>query len=138
MNTLNLFDQVQAKTFTKKDLMLYKKGTLILDRSITCLSENFCQTFTQTELQRAPNSISKILAKSGGSEGTSSVAFEELKINCQRRFKHFFNFNCLTSNFCFPKRYIFRRQRNTRVMDASPYVRSLNSTGKMMTCSNLN
>ena len=56
----------------------------------------------------------------GCSEGTSSIAFEFLIINCQTYFINFFSFNCLTSNFCFSKKYIFQRQRRTTVMGACP------------------
>ena len=56
-------------------------------------------------------------------------------INCQTCFTDYFSFNCLKSNFCFRKRYTFRRQTRTAVMDARFYFRSSNSTGKMMTCS---
>ena len=41
-------------------------------------------------------------------------------------------------NFLFSKRYIFRRQDRTAVMDASPYFWLLNSIGKMMICSRHN
>ena len=61
----------------------------------------------------------------GRSEGTSSVAFEVLKFICQTCFKDFFDFNSLVLNFCFPKRYIFCRQKRTAVMDAHPYFRLL-------------
>ena len=70
----------------------------------------------------------------GRSEGTSSVAFEVLIINCQTCFKDLFSFTCLISNFSFPKRYIICRQKRKAVMDACPWFRLLNSTGKMMTC----
>ena len=45
-----------------------------------------------------------------------------------------FNFNCLTSNFCFPKNTSFANRRKRLFMDARPYFRILNSSGKMMTC----
>ena len=72
-------------------------------------------------------------------EGTSSVAFEVLIMNCEKDFIHWFIFNylasninlfifnCLTLNFCFPKR------REPLFVDARPYFQILNSLGKMMT-----
>ena len=83
--------------------------------------------------------------KQGRSEGTSSVTFEVLIINCEIDFINLFifncltsninlfNFNCLASNFCFLKN-IFRNRRKRLFMEARPYVGILNSFGKMMTC----
>ena len=51
------------------------------------------------------------------SEGISNVAFEVLIINCQIDFINFFIFNCLTSNFCFPKNHIFRKQKRMTFSD---------------------
>ena len=44
------------------------------------------------------------------------------------------NFNCLTSNFCFPKNIFFASRRERMFMDARPQFQVFNSTGKMMTC----
>ena len=74
----------------------------------------------------------------GRSDDTSIVAFEVLVNNYQACFKDFFSFNCLTSNFCFPQRYIRRRQKRANVTYVRPYFRLLKSTGKMMTCSRHN
>ena len=83
------------------------------------------------------------------SEGTSSVAFEVLIINCKIYFIYLFIFNCLTLNiklfifklfdvkFLFSENHVFRKQKRTAVyglMDARPQFRILNSPGKMMTC----
>ena len=85
----------------------------------------------------------------GRSEGTSSVAFEVLIINCQIYFINLFIFNCLTLNIkllvfklfnvklLFSKNHVFRKQKRTAVyglMDAHPYFRILNLPGKTMTC----
>ena len=85
----------------------------------------------------------------GCSEGTSSVAFEVLIINCQIYFINLFIFNCLTLNiklfifklfdvkFLFSENHVFRKQKRTAVygvMDARPQFWILNSLGKMMTC----
>ena len=90
-----------------------------------------------------------ILRKQGSSEGTSSVSFEVLIINCQMYFINLFILNCLTLNiklFIFklfgvkylcPKNHVFRKQNKTAVyglMDARPQFQILNSPGKMMTC----
>ena len=98
------------------------------------------------------------LLNQGCSEGTSSVAFEVLIIkskidfinlfifncltsninlfifNCLASNINLFNFNCLTSNFCFLKDIFFASTRERMFMDARPYFRVFNSTGKMMTC----
>ena len=62
----------------------------------------------------------------GCSEGTSSVAFEVLRINCKIDFINLFIFNCLTlninllifncstSNFCFPKTISFASRRERK------------------------
>ena len=80
------------------------------------------------------------------SNGTSSVAFEVLIINCQIGFINLFIFNCitldinlfifncLTPNFYFPKIISFARRRERLLMDTRPWFRILNSPGKMMTC----
>ena len=83
------------------------------------------------------------------SEGTSSVAFEVLIINCQIYFINLFIFNCLTLNiklfifklfdvtFLFSENHVFRKQKRTAVygvMDVHPQFQILNSLGKMMTC----
>ena len=89
------------------------------------------------------NEITKVL---GHSEGTSSVAFEVLIINCEIDFINLFifncltsninlfNFNCLTSNVCFSENTSFVNRRKRLFMVARPYFRILNSSGKMMTC----
>ena len=74
----------------------------------------------------------------GRSEGTSSVAFEILIINCQIYFINLFILNCLTLNiklfifklfdvkFLFSENHVFRKQKRTAVyglMDALPYFR---------------
>ena len=87
----------------------------------------------------------------GCSEGTSSVAFEVLIINCQMYFINLLIFNCvtlniklfifkssscLTSNFCFPKIMSFKNRRERLVygvMGARPQFRILNSPEKMKT-----
>ena len=63
----------------------------------------------------------------GRNEGTSSVAFEVLIINCQIDFINLFIFNCLTLNiklfifklsdvkFLFSENYVFRKQKRTAV-----------------------
>ena len=63
----------------------------------------------------------------GRSEGTSSVAFEVLIINCQIYFINSFIFNCLTLNiklfifklfdvkFLFSENHVFRKQKRTAV-----------------------
>ena len=78
-------------------------------------------------------------------EGTSSVAFEVLIMNCEKDFINLCIFNCLTlninlfifnfltSNFCFPKN-IWQAEKNWLFVDLRPYFRILNSLGKMMTC----
>ena len=48
------------------------------------------------------------------------LPFEVLILDCQTCFKNFSSWNCLTSEFCFPKRYIFRKRKRTVVMDAHP------------------
>ena len=85
----------------------------------------------------------------GRSEGTSSVAFEVLIINCQIYYINSLIFNCLTLNiklfifklsdvkFLFSENYVIRRQERTAVygvMDLRPQLWILNSLGKMMTC----
>ena len=69
------------------------------------------------------------------SDGTSSVAFEVLIINCQTYFINLFIFNCLTLNiklflfklfdiiFLFSENHVFCKQKRTavyEVMDAHP------------------
>ena len=63
----------------------------------------------------------------GRSEGTSSVEFEILIINCQTYFTNLFIFNCLTSNmelfifklfdvkFLVSKNHVFRKQKRKAV-----------------------
>ena len=95
----------------------------------------------------------------GHREGTSSVAFEVLIMNCEIDFINLFIFNylassiilfilfncltlninlsifnCLTSNFCFPKNIYFASRRERVFMDVHPYFWILNSPGKMMIC----
>ena len=84
----------------------------------------------------------------GRNEGTSSVAFEVLIINCQIDFINLFIFNCLTLNiklfifklfdfkFLFSENHLFRKQKRTTIYgltDVRPQFRILNSPGKMMT-----
>ena len=74
-------------------------------------------------------------ANKGRTEGTSSVAFEVLIINCQIYFINSFIFNCLALNiklfifklldvkFLFSENYVFRKQKKTDIyglMDARP------------------
>ena len=56
----------------------------------------------------------------GRSEGTSSVAFDVLIINCQIEFINLFIFNCLRSNFCSPKNISFASRREWLLMNARP------------------
>ena len=85
----------------------------------------------------------------GCSEGTSSVAFKVLIINCQIYFINSLIFNCLTLSiklfifklfdvkFLFSENHVLRRQERTAVygvMDLRPQFWILNSLGKMMTC----
>ena len=85
----------------------------------------------------------------GRSEGTSSVAFEVLIINCQIYFINLFIFNCLTLNIklfifnlfgvklLFSKNHVFCKQKRTALyglMDMRLQFRILNPPGKMMTC----
>ena len=80
-------------------------------------------------------SLSSAKSPQGCSEGTSSVTFEVLIINCQICFINLFIFNCLTLNiklfifklfdvkFLFSKNHVFRKQKRTAVygvMDACP------------------
>ena len=48
--------------------------------------------------------------------GTSSVAFDFLIISCQTYFNNLLRFNYYTSNFRFPKKYIFCKQQKAIVM----------------------
>ena len=84
----------------------------------------------------------------GRSEGTSSVAFEVLIINCQIYFLNSFMVNCLTLNiklfifklfdvkFLFSENHVFRKQKRTAVFGVMerPQFRILNSLEKMTTC----
>ena len=56
----------------------------------------------------------------GRSEGTLSVALEVLIIKSEKDFINLFIFNCLTSNFCFPKNIFFASRRKRLFMDARP------------------
>ena len=70
----------------------------------------------------------------GHSQGTSSVAFEVLIINCQAYFINLFIFACLTLNinlfifnlidvkFLFSENHIFRKQTRTAVYGSAPLV----------------
>ena len=69
----------------------------------------------------------------GPTNGTSSVAFELLIINCHIEFINLFIFNCLTSNFHFPK-HIFGKQNRTAVSGRVSLVLDFKLTRKMMTC----
>ena len=100
------------------------------------------------EFQSQKNSpqMASILITQGRREGTSSVAFEVLIMNCKKDFinlfifnylpsnKNLFILNCLMSNFCFPKNMYFASRREQLFVDARPYFRILNSLRKMMTC----
>ena len=69
-------------------------------------------------------------------EGTSSVAFEVLIMNCEKDFVNLWIFNCLMLNinlfifnsfkpkFCFPKN-IFRKQKRTAVYGRASIVSDL-------------
>ena len=100
------------------------------------------------EVSKSKNSpqIVSILITQGCREGTSSVAFQVLIMNCKKDFinlfifnylpsnKNLFILNCLTSNFCFPKNIYFTSRREQLFVDVHPYFQILNSLGKMMTC----
>ena len=70
------------------------------------------------------------------SEGTSSVAFEVLIINCQIYFINLFIFNCLTLNiklfifklfdvtFLFSENHVFRKQKRTAVYGVRTRIHS--------------
>ena len=74
-----------------------------------------------------PNNLALLLEDQGHSDGTSSVAFEVLIINCQIYFISLFIFNCLALNinffmfnlfdvkFLFSENQIFRKQKRTAV-----------------------
>ena len=77
----------------------------------------------------------KIKISQGCSEGTSSVSFELLTINCDIEFinllifnclmskkKKLFMFNCLTSNVCFKKNRIFCKQNRMVVYGRTSLV----------------
>ena len=78
-------------------------------------------------------------------EGTSSIAFEVLIMNCKKDFVNLFIFNCLilninllifnclTLNFCFPENIHFASRRERLFEDARWYFWILNSLRKMMT-----
>ena len=78
-------------------------------------------------------------------EGTSSVAFEVLIMNCKIHFINFFNylasninfiiFNCLasSSDLCFPKP-IFLKQKRTAFYGCTSIVSDFKLTQKMVTC----
>ena len=81
----------------------------------------------------------------GRSEGTSSVSFGVLIINCYIYFINSFIFNCLTLNlklfifklfdvkFLFSEYHVFRKQKITAVygvIEARPQFRIINSLGK--------
>ena len=83
----------------------------------------------------------------GRSEGTSSVAFEVLIINCQIYFINSFIFNCLTLNiklfifklfdvkFLFSENYVFRKQKRMAVYGlCASLVSDFKFTREMMTC----
>ena len=100
------------------------------------------------EVSKSKNSpqIVSILITQGRREGTSSVAFQVLIMNCKKDFinlfifnylpsnKNLFILNCLTSNFCFPKNIYFTSRREQLFVGVHPYFQILNSRGKMMTC----
>ena len=56
----------------------------------------------------------------GRREGSSSVAFEVLIMNCELDSINLFIFNCLTSTFCFPKNMYFASRRERLFIDARP------------------
>ena len=78
-----------------------RKIVLIMKK--TLLHPLFCLFIKSVERLRC---ILKRNSSQGRSEGTSSVAFEVLIINCHIEFM-----NCLTSNFCFPKNLSFASRR---------------------------
>ena len=64
-------------------------------------------------------------ANKGRTEGTSSVAFEVLIINCQKYFINIklFIFKLFDIKFLFSENYAFRKQKRTNIyglMDARP------------------
>ena len=73
--------------------------------------------------------------KQGRIEGTSSVIFEVLIINCHIEFINLFIFsclmsninlfifNCLTSNFCFPKNIFFGKMMTSYLRDVDKFLR---------------
>ena len=84
----------------------------------------------------------------GRNEGTSSVAFEVLVINCQMCFIHLFIFNCLTLNIklfifklfdvkcLFSEKHVFRKQKRTASLwsyGPASLVLDFKLTWKMMT-----
>ena len=70
----------------------------------------------------------------GRSEGTASVAFKVLIIDCHIEFIKLFIFNCVMSNFCFTKNISFTRSRERLFMEVRPQFQISISPGKMMTC----
>ena len=115
----------------------------------TCIAQvffyEFCKIFKNTFLQSIPSDcfwtfFTKLLlllsrcvvACQGRSEGTSSIAFQVLIINCEKDFINLFIFNCLrsninlflfnylTSNLCFPKNISFANRRERLFMCARP------------------
>ena len=111
-----------------------------LKEIVNNLLELFDQTVTEVLLYGSPNlkgnQNSQILeCTQGSSEGTSSVAFKVLTINCQMYFTNLFIFDCSTLNikllifklfdikFLSSKNRVFRKQKRTAfygVMDARP------------------
>ena len=54
--------------------------------------------------------------------------------NCLMSNISLFNFNCLTSDFCFPQNISSASRREWLFMDARPKFWVLNSPGRMVTC----
>lgn len=72
--------------------------------------------------------------RTGAQQGYLKCSIEGTNNQLWNVFQRFFQLQL----FCFPKRYIFCRQKRTIFMDAHPYFWLLNSTGKMMACSRHN
>ena len=58
----------------------------------------------------------------GRRKGTSSAILEVLMISCQTNSINLLRFSCLTSYFCFPKKYNFGRQKKTGCYGRVPLV----------------
>ena len=104
-------------------MCLFFEKTLVSDK-ILIFSSNFLFWRPKTIKICVSRSIQ---ATQGRSEGTSSVAFEVLIINCQIYFINLFIFNCLKLNiklfifklfdvkFLFSENHVFHKQKRTAV-----------------------